>query len=168
MWVLGTFKNSHVPVILQPETVAITCHYQADWSSSKHLKDLSHGRQGGESRVNSICCCIHQGILGEINCPGSLELSHAFSPDTLDQSERKWLPLHTFCMHQSHISVSAGLCLVAYSGSGGIMVWVVSEHSSCAVMGMFSTAFRHLALMMFCMPCGQLGGFFSFSFQSVC
>lgn len=40
------------------------------------------------------------------------------------------------------------------------MVWVVSEHSSCAVMGMFSTAFRHLALMMFCMPCGQLGGFF--------
>lgn len=41
------------------------------------------------------------------------------------------------------------------------MVWVVSEHSSCAVMGMFSTAFRHLALMMFCMPCGQLGVFFS-------
>lgn len=40
------------------------------------------------------------------------------------------------------------------------MVWVVSEHSSCAVMGMFSTAFRHLALMMFCMPCGQLGVFF--------
>lgn len=41
------------------------------------------------------------------------------------------------------------------------MVWVVTEHSSCAVMGMFSTAFRHLALMMFCMPCGQLGvGFF--------
>lgn len=40
------------------------------------------------------------------------------------------------------------------------MVWVVSEHSSCTVMGMFSTAFRHLALMMFCMPRGQLGGFF--------
>lgn len=42
------------------------------------------------------------------------------------------------------------------------MVWVVSEHSSCDVMGMFSTAFRHLALMMFCMPCGQMGvSFFS-------
>lgn len=42
------------------------------------------------------------------------------------------------------------------------MVWVVSEHSSCAVMGMFSTAFRHLALMMFCMPCSQLGVCFFF------
>ncbi len=122
--------------------------------------------------------CIHKGILGGKNCPGKVpKLSHAFSsgerrsietPDTLDQDERKCLPLHTCCTYRSHISKSAGLCLLAYSGSGGIMVWVVSEHSSCAVMGMFSTAFRHLALMMFCMPCGQLGVFFFFSFQSVC
>lgn len=41
--------------------------------------------------------------------------------------------LHTV----SHILMSAGLCLVAYSGSGDPMVWVVSEHSSYAVMGMF-------------------------------
>lgn len=48
------------------------------------------------------------------------------------------------------------------------MVWVVSEHSSCAVMGMFSTAFRHLALMMFCMPHGQVGGFFFSSPSNQC
>lgn len=68
-------------------------------------------------------------------------------------------------MYQSRISTSAGLCLLAYSGSGGIMVWVVSEHSSCTVMGMFLTAFRHLALMMFCMPYGQLGVFFFLFFS---
>lgn len=75
---------------------------------------------------------------------------------------------HVLNALKSHFNVCRALCLLAYSGNVGIMVWVVSEHSSCTVMGMFSTAFRHLALMMFCMPCGQLGGFFPFFFQSVC
>lgn len=76
---------------------------------------------------------------------------------------------HCTCVtcSKSPISMSAGLCLLAYSGSGGIMVWVVSEHSSCAVTGTFSTAFRHLALMMFCRPYGQLGVFF-FPFSLSC
>lgn len=75
---------------------------------------------------------------------------------------------HVLNVPKSHLSVCRALCLLAYSESGGIMVWVVSEHSSCTVMGMFSTAFRHLALMMFYMPCGQLGVFIFFSLQSVC
>lgn len=52
---------------------------------------------------------------------------------------------------------AGGLGLAARSGSGSIRLRVVREHSSCAVTGMFSTAFRHLALTMFCMPRGQLG-----------
>lgn len=63
--------------------------------------------------------------------------------------------------------MSAGFCLLTYLGRGGIIVWVVSEHSSYAVMGMFLTAFRHLALMMFCMPRGKLGVLFFFFPQKV-
>lgn len=116
----------------------------------------------GDRAESSPLLCFHRGMWREKLSRQSHKLSHTF-PGVRDSPlrwEKMGATAHVEHVPESHISV----CTPLSAGSlwvEGIMVWVVSEHSSCAVTGMFLTAFRQLALMMFCVTYGQLGVFFS-------
>lgn len=118
------------------------------------MKDLSHGRQG---RGPGICFWTQKRYFRAKTCISWAERLLTHSSKVRENG--------CHCTRAACTQVTSQClrgCLVAYAGSGNIMVGVVSEHSSFTMMGMLSTAFRHLALTTFCMPCGQLGAFFFF------